>query len=263
MSKLPSSIVLAAIAAALVTAVPAAAQNLPFTETVRESFPLGPGGVFSLENINGAVAIEAWEGHEVVVEAEKRSDSQVCLDALRLEFETGPTRVFVKAHYPDSRCRHEDPRGQGRGQTQVEFKIRVPRYVQVDKVKLVNGQLTVEGVEGGVVGASVNGRVVARGVSGSVALSTVNGTVEAELGYLAGDDRVELRSVNGTVQLTLPAGAGARVKANTTNGSIRNDAGLTVTRGRYVGSTMEGQLGSGSAEVMLRTVNGAITLTTR
>ena len=248
----------AAVAAALLLTAAVSAQGLPYRESVRESFPLGPGGVFSLDNVNGAATIEAWDGHQVEVEAEKFSDSRACLDALRLEFDASVGRVFVKAHFPDSRCRQDD----SRGQTKVDFAVRLPRHAALDGVSLVNGSLTVTGVAGGVAGSSVNGRVLARAVSGPVRLSTVNGTVEAELTNLGSGDRVELHSVNGAVRLALPPAADVRVQARTTNGSIRNDLGLPVTKGRFVGSHMEGILGSGAGEVSLRTVNGSIALTT-
>ena len=263
MTNSAKTFTLAVAAVALILAVPAAARDLPYQESVRETFPLSPGGVFALENVNGSVTIEAWDGNEVVIDAQKRSDSRTCLEALRLEFDATPRRVFVKAHFPDSRCREDDPRREGRGQTQVEFNVRVPRSAQLDEVKLVNGSLLVDGVEGGVKASSVNGRVTGRRLTGSVYLSTVNGAVQGEFPFLGSSDRVDLRSVNGAVQLSLASGAGARVKTTTTNGSIRNDAGLPVTRGRYVGSTMEGKIGNGAAEVSLRTVNGAINVSTK
>jgi len=263
MTRSAKKFTLAVAAAALILAVPAAARNLPYQESVRETFPLSPGGVFALQNVNGSVTIEAWDGSEVVIEAQKRSDSQACLAALRLEFDATPRRVFVKAHFPDSRCREDGPRGEGRGQTEVEFNVRVPRFAQLDEVRLVNGALLVAGVEGGVKASSVNGKVTGRRLTGSVSLSTVNGVVEGEFPFLSSSDQVDLRSVNGAVRLSLATGVGARVKAATTNGSIRNDAGLPVTRGRYVGSTMEGQIGNGAAEISLRTVNGAINVSVK
>lgn len=247
----------AAVTVALLLTAAVSAQGLPYRESVRESFPLDPGGAFSLENVNGAVTIEAWDAHLVEVEAEKYSDSRACLEALRLEWQAAAGRVAVKAHFPDSRCGQDD----SRGQTKVDFTVRLPRHAALDKVSLVNGSLTLSGVAGGVAGSTVNGRVLARAVSGPVKLSTVNGAVEAELAHLGSGDRIELHSVNGAVRLALPASADVRVQARTTNGAIHNDLGLPVTKGRYVGSRMEGLLGSGAGEVTLRTVNGNIALT--
>ena len=74
---------------------------------------------------------------------------------------------------------------------------------------------------------------------------------------LAGAE-IELESVNGAIELYLPAGVSARVDAETVNGSIdADDFGLEVEKG-FVGRDLDGEIGGGDAKVSLDAVNGSI-----
>jgi DUF4097 and DUF4098 domain-containing protein YvlB len=100
--------------------------------------------------------------------------------------------------------------------------------------------------------------VKASGLGGEVKLSTVNGGIEANVVALEAAKGVQLNSVNGSIVLVVPAGAGADVKASTVHGAITNDFGLTVEDGQWVGHSMNGQIGSGGARIRLNNVNGSI-----
>ena len=74
---------------------------------------------------------------------------------------------------------------------------------------------------------------------------------------------VDLESVNGAITLKLPAKANAQVDAETVNGKITNDFKLAVEKGQWVGSSMEGRVGSGGARISIETVNGNIGINKR
>jgi DUF4097 and DUF4098 domain-containing protein YvlB len=242
------------VASAVVLAVllaPAVSAEQPYRESFDQTYPLAAGGRVGVENINGDVTIEVWERAEVRVQAEKSASSQTLLDDLEVEVHARPDSVRIDTHYPRTM------RG---GSTEVEYTITVPRQAAVDAVDLINGDLTVVGVEGGVEAESVNGTILAREIHGSVELSTVNGTVEAHLGVVDRDARVNLESVNGRVEVHLAPSASAEVEAETVNGRIRNDFGIEVKKGKFVGSSMRGTLGAGDASIELSTVNGGISI---
>ena len=48
------------------------------------------------------------------------------------------------------------------------------------------------------------------------------------------------------------------IEASTVHGRIRNDFGLEVDRGEYVGRSLRGSVGSGGARIDLSNVNGSI-----
>jgi DUF4097 and DUF4098 domain-containing protein YvlB len=70
-------------------------------------------------------------------------------------------------------------------------------------------------------------------------------------------DETEFTTVNGSVNVTLPASLGAEVEASTVNGSIDSDFPLLV-HGKISPRKITGTIGSGGRELKLTTVNGSI-----
>ena len=91
---------------------------------------------------------------------------------------------------------HNNPAG-------VEYTLTVPRGARLDEIKLINGSLDLDGTRGEVQASCVNGRLEAHNLSGRAELSTVNGHLEARFDDLH-NSSVELESVNGSVELTIP-----------------------------------------------------------
>jgi len=243
--------VVAALAVVLAVTCPEASAGT-FQDTYDQSFPLAEGGAISLENINGDVRIETWDRAEVRVVAERQASSQELLDKLEIEVDSRPDSLEVEVHYPGTIF--------GGGSSQVDFTLSVPRTAELDSVELVNGDLEVVGVRGGVEAATVNGDIAALEVSGEVELATVNGTIEVTCDRSAAGDHFELESVNGAIELLLGPGAGATIRAETVNGRISNDLGLEVHQHKYVGADLSGRVGDGATRVELSTVNGAISI---
>lgn len=235
----------------LAATLPAGADQ-PYEEIVDQTFAVSTTARVSLDNVNGDVSIEAWNRDEVQVQAVKRASSPELLAELQVEIDATGNQVDIDTHYPS-----EMRSGQG---ASVEYTLTVPRTARLDSIDLVNGDLRVTGVEGGVATSCVNGTIRAEGVAGDVELATVNGAIELDASSLGGGNELALESVNGSIEVILPASADASLDAETVNGSIRNDLGLEVRNGRYVGSSMHGTLGSGAGRLSIETVNGPISV---
>ena len=225
-------------------------------EEFRQTYPLGAGGRVTLNNINGSVRVTTWERDEVRVEAVKHAYTKARLDEARVEVDAAADSVQIRTRYPEGNLRFE--RGSRDNPAGVEYTLTVPRGARLESVELINGDLTVEGLAGEVKASCINGRLTARDLAGEAKLSTINGTLEANFARLEEAKTFALNSVNGRVVLTLPSDASATVRASTVHGTISNDLGLPVRRGRYVGADMAGQLGAGGARVKLSSVNGTI-----
>ena len=215
-----------------------------------QSFPLSAGGSFSLENINGSATIEGYDGQEVVVEATKEGRSGQDLDDLKINIEATANRVAVETEYP----RRRNSSGS------VEYRVKVPRGTRLEGVELVNGDLTISGIEGPVECATVNGSIKVSDGTSDATIETVNGSIEASFHRLDANQRLQIESVNGKIDVRIPSGASADVSAETVNGRISNDFGVAVEKGEFIGSSMEGRIGSGGTRIQLETVNGRIHL---
>lgn len=232
-----------------------------FESVFDETFVLSPGGTVSLDNINGDATIEVWDRDEVRVHAVKTASSQDLLEALKVEIAAQPASVRIDTEYPSSkRFRDEasDHDSHERRHMKVEYTLTVPRSAVIDEVELVNGNLLVAGVQGGIDASTVNGNIVVRDAAGEASLSTVNGGIEIYVDQLGGSDEVELETVNGSIDLYLASSVSADLRAETVNGALANELGIEVIKGKYVGSSFKGSVGGGGSLVELETVNGSI-----
>ena len=223
-----------------------------------QTFSVSEGARVSLENVNGDVHIEVWDQAEVRVQAEKFASSQELLDDLEIEVHASQDSVRIDTHYPHRRFFFGWFSSGRSGHFSVEYTLTVPRDAELNSIDLVNGDLVVIGVQGGMEAELVNGDIIARDIDGDLRLSTVNGSIRPEFEDMENVEHIELESVNGKIKLVLPSGASASVRAETLNGSLRNDFGLEVHKHKYVGAEMRGEIGGGDIDVVIETVNGGI-----
>lgn len=221
-----------------------------YTEEFHQTYALTPDGRIELNNINGSVHISSWDRSEVKVDAVKYAEDKEELDDARIEVDSGKDYLTIRTKYRE----HEH---WNHNAASVEYTLTVPRTANLDKIDLVNGSLDLTGVSGEVRAECVNGRLEASNLSGRAKLGTVNGHLEARFDHLPGTN-VDMSSVNGSVELTIPSDSNAELEANTVSGGIENDFGLHVNHHRYVGRDLRGELGNGGTHIRLENVNGHI-----
>lgn len=241
-----------ALVAPLLTAPSFAAER----EETR-TFPLSADGRLSLESINGDVRITSKDTDTVTVHWVIDARSSEALDHVRVDIDAHPDRIRISTD-------QDDWRGWRRSGWSVDFELTVPAGARLDDIELVNGSLTMKGQHRGPLGAElVNGAFRAEELGEDVSISTVNGSIDARIGTLSPRGRIDLESVNGSIELALPRDAVFDVRAETVHGRIRNDFGLYVDEDEWVGRSMDDSTGEGGARIRLETVNGAIDLDAR
>jgi len=230
------------------------------SKTEEYNFEIKEGGRISLSNVNGDVSIEGTDGRQVHIVATKTADTQKYLDGMKIEIDASASAISIETRYPGSGGlfnKGSNDKGS------VEYKLTVPRDVELDTIDTVNSDVVVNGVTGAISTESVNGKLHVTGVSGNVKTDTVNGNIDMEFVQLGSGQRVSVDAVNGRVVLRLPLNASAQVSAETLNGSIdADDFGLTPDSG-FVGHDLDGQIGSGDARVSIDTVNGSVAIKKR
>lgn len=223
------------------------------TKEFSQTYPLKAGGSVTLDNVNGDVTITGWDRDEVSVEATVESKKQSGLDRIEVVVKATSNSVHIETDYENDR------RGWNDG-GEVTYTIKMPRGAELRDVDLVNGDLKVEGVSGKIQASAVNGKITVGDLSGDAKLDTVNGSIEAGFDQVGGSQRIDIESVNGSITVRLPRNADAEVDISTVHGGIRNDFGLDVDDGDYVGHDLRGRLGSGGARIHIENVNGAVKL---
>jgi len=160
------------------------------------------------------------------------------------------------------------------GMNSSSLSITVPAQINL-KLKTVNGgKLTVDGVSGDIDAENTNGPVTITNCSGSVLANSLNGKVLVTLNQITPGKEMSFSSMNGAVDVTLPADTKANLKMRTDNGEIWSDFDVKLTGGtpptvednrknggRYrvkVDKSVIGSINGGGPEMRFQTFNGSV-----
>jgi len=215
----------------------------------RATYALAPNGRVVVQNLYGDVKITAWDREEVLVQAIKHSTDPHRLNDAQIVVDSSSGLVSIRTQYTGSDAEHP---------ASVEYHIMVPRSANLENVKLINGGLSLIGMQGPVKASSVNGSIKAERMGGQTELSTVNGHLEAEFQRVSKCHSISLTSVNGPIKLSLPSGAGANVSARNLSGGIDADFGRSWRAPG--GHRLEASVNGGGAQIRLHNVNGGISI---
>jgi hypothetical protein len=227
--------------------------NVDESVKTEKSYPINPDGRVSVNNINGSIKVVGWDRPEVKLATNKVSNVRERLDDIEIRVSSSPGRFDVEVDY--KKKRNSWKRGD---KLYVNFSLMVPKTAYIDEIESVNGSINVSDLNNYISVSAVNGGIRASRLQGKMKLSTVNGSVSAVLNDVESTSDVSLSTVNGTADVTLPSNVSATIKADTVNGSIKNDFGLPVKVGKYIGRDLYGQIGSGTTRIRLNSVNGSI-----
>lgn len=211
--------------------------------------PLPPGGSVAVDNVQGDIAVEAWDRAEVEVAVVKTASGPGANpDDVRIEVDARDRALTLRTLYP----------GQSDDPVRVDFRLRVPRQVHLDLLRTVEGNIIVRDVEGSVDARTLNGNIEQRNIRGSVVARAINGNVLVSLrGLPEQPGSVQLNTVNGHLFLVLPSRTNADLELSTVAGRIEGDYAFNVSD--VPGDTSRRtRLGRGGVKVRLRTVRGNI-----
>lgn len=241
--------------------------------TVPFSDPSRPG-LLTVQLMAGSVSIRGADRRDVLIDAVGMEDrpsrgDQPPAGMRRLTQRAGFT---VDEQTNTMRVISQDP---ARG---MNFTIEVPRRTNL-RLSIVNGQtIAVDGVEGDIETNNLNGPTTTlTNVSGSVVAHATNGKVVATIARVAAQKAMAFTSMNGGVDVTLPASVKANVKLRSDQGDVFTDFDVQLTAskeapvvkdtrqsdGRYrieVDRTLYGTINGGGPEFEFRSFNGNVYL---
>lgn len=223
-------------------------------DTVEQTFELSGKGQLMLENVNGDVAIEAWQQNTVKVTAEIVASNQNARDRIDVKMKQNGDRITVETDYLEQ----SGDWGRNSNGGSVNYTVMVPVNIDLRNIELVNGSLVISNVAGELNADVVNGSIEAIGLASNVEIDAVNGGVELTFADNAKNIEIEVETVNGGIRLYVPENFGANVEASTGNGAIKTDFGLAGTKGKYYGNDLEGSFGDASSDIEVESVNGSI-----
>lgn len=226
----------------------------------------GEPGQLELGIVRGSISVVATDGEEVVINyssGESRNDSPQEKNGLR---RISDSSVGFEVTENDN----EIEIGGASPHTDVNFSISVPRNFSLYLSTVNGGDVNVEGVRGEMEISNVNGDVTLSNVGGSASVNTVNGDIAASFNSI-GDNPMAFTTVQGDIDITLPANAKVTAKMRSEWGEVYTDFEMNIDRSNResieadsdvykvsVNNWINGRINGGGPEYMFKTLRGDI-----
>ena len=213
--------------------------------TMMKTFPLVPGSKFSINNISGSIAVEAWDQQKAEVKVIKRGPDR----GAQVFFANSSNNLSLRTGVPG-----------GNDNQDVRYEVKLPSNIGRVDLKSVNGAVKLSDVNAQIFVESTNGSIELDDVVGVSRVQTSNGKINAVLAA-ASNGPMEFAAVNGNIDVTVKSGFDAALEASTVHGrlNIDNQFGILVQK-EMAGQRARGRIGSGGQPFKLSTINGSVTL---
>jgi len=217
-------------------------------------YELSPGSSLAVENIQGTVLVEGWDGRHVEVVVTKRAwGSEDRLDDVRIIVQRGDHALTFRTTYPAGL---DEP-------VRVDYRLRVPRLLRAIRLRTLEGDINARDVEGAVDARTLLGDVHQENVAGSVVAQALTGNIIVSLRALPrATAPLLLYTVSGNVDLVLPPHADADLELSTVAGQIEG-AYLFEASSVPGDSKQRARVGRGGVRISVRTVRGNIRVAER
>ncbi len=223
--------------------------------------------------INGSISVKGYNGKEVIVEARARTEERrhrrdtdrsqgmhrIDMNATGLTVEESDNTVSIGA----------------RPSEDISVTIQAPFATSLKLHAVNGGDIIVDNISGEIEIDNTNGNVTANHISGSAILHALNGKVLGTLDKVTPDKAMSFSSLNGDIDITLPADFKARVKLKSDNGEILSDFEVKLdasgrqpivednrpSRGKYrvrFDKVIYGTINGGGPEMQFTTFNGNV-----
>jgi len=238
---------LAAAGLALFAAAALRANDDATTVRTKFSDPAKPG-VLKVNLPWADVQVTGTDGHEIVVTStlEQKGKKEVDDEGFRRLDEDVSFEVVEKNNVATIVMSGDNPwAAQG-----AEFTIQVPHNTNLILRTEAGGDVRIERIDGDIDVNSMNGEVSLLDIGASAVVNTMNGEVTA-IFKNAPTKPVSITSMNGEIDVRLPADTKANLRLRSHNGSIRTNfpEGALVTKTEKTAGTREH---SRAAEQMAR-----------
>ncbi|MDQ4139595.1 MAG: DUF4097 family beta strand repeat-containing protein [Bacteroidota bacterium] len=272
MKRLPFILLIAGII--IITTKPVVAQNENKNLTVALSKPGQPGSL-KVELMNGSIKVTAHSGKDVIIGYSGRGDDgndrkrdrqndaaaaglrRIPNNSFGLEASEENNRVVVRTNSFNR---------------EMDLDIKVPRDFSVKLSTLNGGKIIVEGVNGEMEISNLNDDIRLTDVSGSVVANTLNGDLQVSLRKINPNVPMAFSTMNGKIDVALPANAKFATKMKTDNGEIYSDFEMNFNKGDKENDMMKvgggksikldkwlyGSVNGGGPEFMFKNFNGNI-----
>ena len=263
----------AALLCALLASSAVAQQSVqPTTDriTVPFSDPERPG-TLKVNLLDGAVTIKGSNRRDVLFVA----NSQEARDVLRRRQQAEPPAGMRRLTQPGGfgvEERDNEMSVSSAFNREINLAVEVPTRTKL-RVSTVNGGVTVDSVDSEIEINTVDGAIMLTNVGGSVVAHAVDGNITATVARVAPQAPMAFTSLNGDIDVTLPAAVKTNLRLRSDQGDVFTDFDVQVIASASANQTQQrngrgvridvnrsiyGTVNGGGPDFELRTFDGNI-----
>ena len=141
----------------------------------------------------------------------------------------------------------------------ADLVITAPYHSSLQLKSISNGEIYVEHVEGEIDAEALNGKITLTDVSGSVVAHALNGAIRVSMDRVDPSKPMSFSTLNGEIDVTLPANIRANVRMKTDNGDIYSDFDVKLESSSHAVASDSGERHNGAYHIRVdRSVRGTI-----
>jgi len=147
----------------------------------------------------------------------------------------------------------------------IPYTIRIPQKAGIlyEQMNWNVGHITIQNVDGDLELRTNNGSIYLNDVTGPVVANTTNGEVKVTFSTLNQRKPTAITTINGSIDVTLPANTRANFKLSNINGGMYTDFDLGMTNKDGMkrisnGYNTNGTTNGGGVDLQLKTINSDI-----
>jgi DUF4097 and DUF4098 domain-containing protein YvlB len=213
--------------------------------------------------LNGSITVKTHGSDDVTVEGAGARSREERQDGMR---RIGVSTRGLEVVEDDNVISIRNSNGNG------DVTIVVPVNTSL-KLHTLSGGINVDGVHGEVEVHTLNGHLTLNNISGTVTADSQNGPIKVNMDSVDGGKPLTFSTLNGVVDLTLPADLKADLTVKSTHGPVYSDFDVTLggrrtvverngsSDGRYrirIDETIRGTINGGGIDLTIHTLNGAV-----
>jgi len=227
-------------------------------ETFERVYTVQPNTDISVQNHDGAVLVYGANTNELQVHATKKAYSRMRLKEIAIDVSVQSSTVSIDTKFPPK------PRwGLFDRSGTVDYTIVVPATASISQLRLVAGEVLVDGMRGPSVHASLgDGRMQAHNCFTTIDLALRRGNLTLSYDWWEyGTFSVHANIGQGNAWAFLPSESAFHLVAETAHGKVGNDFdNLAVERTTSAGAAKIDMLvnGGGQAAIKMRAADGDI-----
>ncbi|MDW7761375.1 MAG: hypothetical protein SCM96_12180 [Acidobacteriota bacterium] len=254
---IPAVLVFAAASCIIAVVEQGAGGSFRADRTFNRTLDFETGGTVSLEHEAGVIEITGWDRNELEISAEKIGSGNarggIRVAALRLDRKPD---ILIEREGNSVRISRR-PSWRDEPEDEIDYRIRVPRPVNLEPLSLEKGEIWISDLFGRVVLDIEQGNVDIENYSGSIEAEVGSGSVRAEVLDFREEDYISIRVENGDIVLFLQPDVRAEIRAEAPGGTISGEFDF---EGEHPLSEIDGRLGGeeAAAQIYLRSTLGSI-----